>query len=79
MITFDDFSEEELRKFSIIKGEKEEPCIFCKTPTKYIEWCAEAAVCSPKCYKKLSDFMREIRAEQLQTCQTSNNQTEYES
>ena len=41
MITFDDFTDEELMKLSLLRGETEGPCIFCKTPTKYVEYCGE--------------------------------------
>jgi len=63
MITFDDFTEEELMKLSLLRGETEGPCMFCKTPTKYVEYCAEARICSPQCYGKLQDWYIELSKE----------------
>jgi hypothetical protein len=67
MITFDDFTDEELMKLSLLRGKTEEPCYFCKTPTKYVEYCAETRICSPQCYGKLQDWYAEFSKEEMYT------------
>jgi len=67
MIAFDNFTDEELMELSLLRGKIEEPCSFCKTPTKYVEYITEARICSPQCYGKLQDWYAEFSKEEIYT------------
>lgn len=47
-------------KTGIMITAEEKPCLICKSPTKYIEVCSEAHLCSDECvktfYKQVSKF-----------------------
>lgn len=67
MTTFDNLTDEELMKLSLLRGKTEGPCSFCKTPTKYVEYITEARICSPECYGKLQDWYVEFSKEEIYT------------
>ena len=62
------FVEEDVRKFSIIKVDNEEPCRVCKEDTQYIEFCYEARICSTECLETTNtEIMGEVhRLENLE-------------
>jgi hypothetical protein len=49
------FTDDDMKKFSLIKGEELKPCMICKELTPYIEVCAEARMCSKECYDEFYD------------------------
>lgn len=48
------WSEETLRKHCLIQVDNEKECWICKEPTQYIDYCAEARVCSQECMHELN-------------------------
>lgn len=55
------FNDNNLKDYTIIKGESEAPCEICKENTRYIDYCCEVHVCSEECYKELAKIISELR------------------
>lgn len=48
-------TDDELRGRSMLEGNNEEECFLCGQPSKYIDYCYEARICSEECQKTMND------------------------
>ena len=53
------FTDKDLKTKSLIKSKEKKPCLICKQPTEYIDWCSEYRLCSTECEQKFYDLVRE--------------------
>ena len=53
------FTDKDLKTNSLIKSKEKKPCLICKQPTEYIDWCSEYRLCSTVCEQKFYDLVRE--------------------
>lgn len=51
------FKECDIKKYTLLKSEKEMPCMMCKENTKFIDYCCEGRLCSTECSKKFYDIV----------------------
>ena len=49
------FTDESIKKYSLIKSDDKKPCCKCGEPTEYIEFCYELRLCSKECLQEIND------------------------
>lgn len=53
------FNKDNINDYTMLKCDELKPCIMCKTPTMFIDYCAEARMCSSECYKEFAKIVAE--------------------
>jgi hypothetical protein len=53
----DKFSDEDMKKYCLIKADKPDKCMMCKEDTLYIEYISESRLCSEACNSKLYELI----------------------
>lgn len=59
------FNDTHLVNYTLIKDRDgiKKPCMICKEPTEYIDFCYEGRICSTECLDKMDESYNEIVAQ----------------
>ena len=49
------FTDESLKKYSLIKSEDKKPCAKCGELTEFVEYCYELRLCSEECLQEINN------------------------